>query len=81
MKQHNAEHQSKKLKRAAHLSKVVEVVLMSNPFIRRAWFVDAVGLIIDVTNVWALAVIERTFKQLMTKTHNGNNKYHTSHTM
>ena len=59
----------------AHLTKVVKVVLMSNPFIRRGRFVDAVCLVMDVTNVWALAVIKRTFKQLPTTTHNISEQY------
>lgn len=53
--------------RAAHLTEVVEVVFVSNPFVRRVGFVDAVGLIVDVTNVWTLAIIERTLKQLQQK--------------
>jgi len=48
---------------------------MSNPFIRRGRFVDAVCLVMDVTNVWALAVIKRTFKQLPTTTHNISEQY------
>ena len=53
-------------KTAAHLAEVVEVVLVSDPFIRRIWLADTVGLIVDVTNVGALAVIKRTFEQLPT---------------
>jgi len=59
-------------RRATHLSKVVEVVLMSNPFVRRVRSVVAVGLIVDVTNVRSFAVVKRTFEQLSTKTHNSN---------
>jgi len=40
---------------------------VSNPFIRRAWLAGAAGFVVNVKNVWALAVIKRTFKQLPTK--------------
>jgi len=60
-------------KRTVYLSQIVEVVLVSNPLVRWIWFGDAVGLVIDVTDVRALAVVKRTFKQLPTKTHNDDN--------
>jgi len=52
---------------SAHLAEVVKVVFVPDPLVRRVRFADAVGLIVDVTDVRTLAVVERTFEQLSTK--------------
>ena len=47
----------------SHLPKIVEVVLPVDPAIRRT-FVDAIRLVLDGSDIRAIAEIERTFEQL-----------------